>query len=346
MTALPRHNRSYGPIPKSLQSVLSTSKLQAVDVGAAGGMPAHWSPYKAVLDIDAFEPDVAEFHRLSARREEAIRWHPFALAGQSGTRDFYELRRPTGSSLLPPNPEVLGCYASPSYYDVKTTRRIDCLSLGDFLRSIGRSPQLLKLDTQGTELEILQSLDPSQLASVLAVEVEVEFLELYAGQPLFVDVHRFMIGSGFQLADLRTHRAYRTDGREERAYLRRVLKIGVGKPTLSAQLVAGDALYLRTGDPECVFASPLQMARSLIVNQIYRYYDLNLWLLDQPLARRVLPSREREQLTREVARSAPRARLFERSDRAFEILRSLEKRFLGRSYEYQAFWTRREWPDQ
>ena len=80
----------------------------------------------------------------------------------------------------------------------------------DFLAEYRRPiPALMKLDTQGTELEILSSLLDAQLEELLCVETEVEFLELYQGQPTFGDVDGFMREQGFRLLDLRTHRSYR-----------------------------------------------------------------------------------------------------------------------------------------
>jgi Methyltransferase FkbM domain len=56
----------------------------------------------------------------------------------------------------------------------------------------------IKLDTQGSELEILQG-GVRALAGVRCVEVEVEFNPIYRGQPLFYEVDAFMRGQGFVL---------------------------------------------------------------------------------------------------------------------------------------------------
>jgi hypothetical protein len=52
------------------------------------------------------------------------------------------------------------------------------------------------LDAQGAELSILQGLG-ERLRDVKIVQCEVEFKEMYAGQPLWPEVHRFMITNGF-----------------------------------------------------------------------------------------------------------------------------------------------------
>lgn len=53
-------------------------------------------------------------------------------------------------------------------------------------------PDLLVLDTQGTELEILRGAHGTLASTTIALYVEVEFVELYEGQSLFGDVAAFL----------------------------------------------------------------------------------------------------------------------------------------------------------
>ena len=53
-------------------------------------------------------------------------------------------------------------------------------------------PDLLVLDTQGTELEILRGARNTLATTSIALYVEVEFVEFYAGQSLFGDVAAFL----------------------------------------------------------------------------------------------------------------------------------------------------------
>jgi Methyltransferase FkbM domain len=50
----------------------------------------------------------------------------------------------------------------------------------------------IKLDTQGSELDILRGAT-HVLPTVSLIDIEVEFNELYDGQPLFCDVDRFLV---------------------------------------------------------------------------------------------------------------------------------------------------------
>jgi FkbM family methyltransferase len=61
--------------------------------------------------------------------------------------------------------------------------------------------ELLKLDVQGSELDILKG-GPAALSAAQAVILEVSLLNYNEGAPLFADIVRFMDEQGFQLLDL------------------------------------------------------------------------------------------------------------------------------------------------
>src|SRR5205085_7367238 len=90
------------------------------------------------------------------------------------------------------------------------------------------SPDIIKLDTQGTELNILEHAD-SALDSTLLIECEVEFTSIYANQKLFHDVCAFLYRKGFTLLFL------------NRVFLNR-RRFGY---SARGQMVFGDALFGR-----------------------------------------------------------------------------------------------------
>ncbi len=56
----------------------------------------------------------------------------------------------------------------------------------------------IKVDTQGSELEILEGAKET-LRSVNLIEIEVTFNPKYDGQPLFAEVDQFLRSQGFVL---------------------------------------------------------------------------------------------------------------------------------------------------
>src|SRR4029078_7492374 len=80
---------------------------------------------------------------------------------------------------------------------------------------------VLKLDTQGTEFEILAS-SSRVLEHVLLVETEVEFVELYKGQKLAFDFEKAMHEKGFEILYLNrvflNRRAYEGPSRGQQIF--------------------------------------------------------------------------------------------------------------------------------
>jgi FkbM family methyltransferase len=316
-----------------------------MDIGAAGGVAAHWRDYLPVMEVDCFEPDAAECASLQRASAPNVHWFPVAVAGSSGRRPFYVLNRPTGSSLYPPNDPVILEYSGRSYAGVRKVIDVDCVSLKDFLVEYRRPvPMLMKLDTQGTELEILSSLTADQMRSLLCVELEVEFLELYKDQPTFGDVHAFMVSRGFRLLDLRTHRSYRNGQDQALHYLRKYLNTASGSAALSAELVAGDGLYFRESVLDRPAESLAQLIPALCVLRIYGYYDLAFWLIEKARNERSISPSEAADLTRDVATGAPRPNLSHRTG----VIGAATRRLLWAfGYDdHEVFWTRRRWPNQ
>lgn len=70
-------------------------------------------------------------------------------------------------------------------------RRLDnCLDISSLPH-----PILLKIDVQGGELVVLDGCD--SLAEVDFIYVELSFVELFEGQPLFQDVSEYLARRGF-----------------------------------------------------------------------------------------------------------------------------------------------------
>lgn len=328
-----------------IATTLAEARIHAMDAGAAGGVPDHWRDVLPVLEIDCFEPNEAECQRLQRLSSPNVHWFPIALAGASGMRQFHVLNRATGSSLYPPNNPVILEYSGESYAGVRRVIDVQCSSLADFLAEHRRPvPALIKLDTQGTELEIVSSLASSQIEQILCIEVEVEFVEMYSGQPTFGDVHAFMQAHGFRLLDLRTHRSYRNAHDRPRHFLRRYLNTAVGTAALSAELVAGDALYIREPDVAAHSMTPALLVSYLCVLRIYRFYDLSFWLVEQAATHRVITAAERDALLRDIAHGAPKPRIHERDGVVGDVSRCM-RRALALD-DHEVFWTRRTWPDQ
>jgi len=162
------------------------SRLTLVDVGAAGA-PLDVGAVSALCDVHAIEPredaPVTDEHRFAK-----LYRHNIGLAGVGGRHRLHITSEPTASSLRRPNIAVAKRYENNSTFDVVAESEIECMTLADFaVKNEIAHIDFIKLDTQGTELEILRGAQ-GFLDRVSIIRTEVEFVDLYEGQGLFDDI--------------------------------------------------------------------------------------------------------------------------------------------------------------
>ncbi|MGE0483642.1 MAG: FkbM family methyltransferase [Gammaproteobacteria bacterium] len=329
-----------------LTTYLGTDRLACMDVGAAGGVHGLWRPYGEVIEVDAFEPNAAACAYAAEHSEPYVKWFPVALGGHTGTQKFYVLNAPSGSSFYPPNDDEQRFFNDSHYRGIDRVVDIETITVADFLRQHARpAPNLLKLDTQGSELDILRTLDDEHWDAVLTIEVEVEFIELYRGQPLFRDVDDYLRERGMLLFDLRTAREYCSAHDTTGYYTRKHLNFAVGRNDLSARLYAGDALYVRDFITRPVSDRGL-LLKLVAAMMIYSFFDYALYLVDDGHARGILGASEHATLMNEIVTCAPRPRTWERADEIGDKARRLMASHRVDDTTYQAFWMIRNWPNQ
>jgi FkbM family methyltransferase len=279
------------------QSIDVARPFTFVDVGAMGGVPAQWQRAGNGIRVVAFEPDEREFKKLTSTSQ--VTYLPFALSEKSAPLTFHIAKAAGKSSLYPPAMDMLKDFPDSARYTTSKTvafpsSKVRSLSQALFDAKIA-DIDFLKLDTQGSELDILKGAGDA-LASVVGVEVEVEFARLYRQQPLFRDVDAFMDSKGFVLMDLR--RAF---------WKRQAFFDYVGK----GQLVCGDALYFRTPESLVTLLSgkPKDVARdkvlkTIIAALVYRCADYAVDVLVKAADAGIFSSQEKERWIAQVKRDA------------------------------------------
>jgi FkbM family methyltransferase len=174
------------------------SLIQILDVGAAF---IETPPYQFLIDakrcrVMGFEPNQTECDRLNQMFSAPHRFFPYAI-GDGTQRIFHQTNwGPTGS-LFEPNTPLLKCFTGlaeivtpVAQIPIKTERLDDFEAIVDV--------DYLKIDIQGGELAVFQNAT-RLLKTVTMIQTEVNFAELYKGQPLFADVDIFLRSQGFQL---------------------------------------------------------------------------------------------------------------------------------------------------
>lgn len=247
-------------LPGNLDDLLRRDRLGVVDVGARGGWPQKWRDLRPWVTFIGFEPEAAECERLRSTAARNEIYICEALYRSESAVVLHHTRDPHCSSVYRPNEELIRrLRPNDTSLDVVRSEHIVATTLDKALEK-GESPSVdfIKLDTQGSELDILLG-GGQTLERVIGVEVEVEFMPLYQGQPLFADVHHFLQSKGFALMDF-PHTCSVADFAAAvrpppSSFLRRAvsswnagMKAPRGKYRGARQLLYADAIYLRDVD--------------------------------------------------------------------------------------------------
>ena len=129
---------------------------------------------------DADPECLEQVHQANERLGSELIVLPNCFAGSSGERDFFINYDPYTSSMLVANPDFAGWYLNNGAYDYilgeatrpVEERRVQTVTLDDVFAGPGGSrptPDVLSIDTQGSELEILQGGTATLRDSVVAV---------------------------------------------------------------------------------------------------------------------------------------------------------------------------------
>lgn len=186
-------------MPSHLIHLLEDSPLRVLDVGARDSLLPHFLPVAARTEIFGFEPDELEVARLNAELKHApwLRAHvfPYALGETRQQRPFYITRSSQTSSLLRPNSRDFDA----GIWGIEREILIDTISLDDLNAqgTLEGAYDFIKVDTQGSELEILRSGEARVLPHILGIEIEVEFVQVYEDQPRFSEIELYLREQGF-----------------------------------------------------------------------------------------------------------------------------------------------------
>jgi FkbM family methyltransferase len=143
-----------------------------------------------------------------------VRFVPVALGATPGRAELHVTADPDCSSLYPPDEQSAHLYQALEVIKPASRRPItvDTLDLWAEREQV-TDVSFLKLDTQGSELDILRGATRA-LRTVCALRTEVEFNQIYRGQPLFGDIDKFLREHGFVLWRLANLCHYTLAGRD------------------------------------------------------------------------------------------------------------------------------------
>lgn len=173
--------------------------IEVMDVGAAA--IAEVPIYKVLLEkrmarLTAFDGDARQITAIeNAYGKDLVTVFNYFLF-DGGKHDIYLCAPASGmSSLFKPKVEALSFFNGFSKFgEVQSIENIETTRLDDIENA--KSPDFLKMDVQGAELEILKN-GSNKLKDCLAVQLEVSYFNLYEKQPSFGELDVYLRELGY-----------------------------------------------------------------------------------------------------------------------------------------------------
>jgi FkbM family methyltransferase len=251
-----------------------------MDVGARGGSHSLVEPLHEYVSFLGFEPDPEECDLLN--KDDSLKkfWHqfeilPHALGDAHGQKFLNILSAATNSSLLVPNPVFVDRYKMTEKWSIIKKIPVDLSPLDHVMFDLNlgfeNSGEIIKLDTQGTEYEILVGAKKLLSERTVCVVTEVEFFEIYQDQKLFSDVELFLRQLGFSFYGFLTLHT--------RSQKKLNKKTHMGKE----RLFYADAVFFKDPLSKAVTLSQRQYRVLLCSAILTGFYDFALELISSPV---------------------------------------------------------------
>ena len=162
----------------------SHNPINYVDIGARGGLLEFLKPFESVLNTIFFEPDTEEFLKMQKlHADKRAQIFNVAVSDSESTKTLYLTKKRGGSSLLHPSGHMIGLMAQDGNgidrFAVEKTLEIKTQRLDDVIKFSEIKIDILKIDTQGSEYEILGALGEHRPFLICA---ECATTEIYKNQ--------------------------------------------------------------------------------------------------------------------------------------------------------------------
>ena len=220
----PDHRVAISP---DIAQTLRQHNLIVADVGSADGPEEIWLSLKQFIHFLTFEPNPRS---AKPTDETNVTNFPIGLWSEKGRKTLYLTNHPDSASLLPINQPLFADYMVHKGMELAGATQIDLDTLDHLLAGKPElSPDFLKIDVEGAELDVLKGSQAALARSILGLRVETAFLELHLGAPLLWDIDVFLRERGFVLFHLGRNYFIRNNG--------------LHGHTSEPQLIWGDAVY-------------------------------------------------------------------------------------------------------
>ncbi|WP_156800571.1 FkbM family methyltransferase [Thalassoporum mexicanum] len=181
----------------------AVESIDFLDIGCSGSLDDKWAELLPLLAYTGFDPNAEECDRLSGlpHKYKAVQYLPYAIAGEAGTQTMYKTESIFCYSLLQPNSDWLNRFSFADLFSDRGQAAVTCTTLDLLATEQGLRADIMKIDSQGLELPILEA-GNKVLSEAFCVETETGFLENYHQETTYAQIDQFMRSQGFLMFDL------------------------------------------------------------------------------------------------------------------------------------------------
>jgi FkbM family methyltransferase len=224
-----------------------------IDIGASGTPRDIWDLVARHSTLIGFDPDLREMHEQTGTGFfRSVIVNEAVTAEKDKDRvTFFLTRSPFCSSTLEPDLKAQSDYSIVDSFHVERSVEVKATTLDAVLSRLQVDRvDWFKVDSQGIDLRLFNSLSPAVRDRVLCVEIEPGLIAGYKGEDVFTDAHRNLIDQGFWLSDVKVCGATRI----RQSSIKRLQKV---RPDIGVEAVANrcrtapgwvEATYLRSID--------------------------------------------------------------------------------------------------
>lgn len=172
-------------------------QLNLIDVGAYGGLDALWSVHHYLINklllIDPRFPSKA-----SSKCGGNLEIFSGTIFDVRGLRPFYHYNKQACDSLFKITSDIESILGPGDYsrFNLKKTSTLNCTRLDTLLHLKSFTFDFLKVDTQGSDFNILQSMG-IYLNQLVGLQIELYFKPFYENSVLFEETNKFLMEAGF-----------------------------------------------------------------------------------------------------------------------------------------------------
>lgn len=192
---------------KILGQLLEAFELRPVivDIGSSGGRQSIFQDIAKHSLIIGFDPDARgqDVNFAEGFKEQILVPKAVTPDPHANEATFVLTKYGSCSSTLSPNLEAVQHFVFRDYFEPIKTVKVPSTTLNKVAEEYGvQSFDWIKVDSQGTDLRILRSLEQDLQDHLIAVDVEPGLMDFYIGEDTFTFTHDFLINHAFWMSDL------------------------------------------------------------------------------------------------------------------------------------------------